>query len=168
MLATGLAALLLLAPVAGEAVDGKYDIPAGDWKYADVPPHSSPAHISANYEVLSGSGRVRMLLMPREDLQFLSSGDSSGIVTTPEGRRGFFTDPVRRLGDYVIVLDNRDGRRYATVQLHISLDYGSKDEKDVGQLTAQRQFTVIAISCVAFMGIIGLSARRLRKSMRLE
>jgi hypothetical protein len=169
VLATGLAALLLLAPAAGkDLMDDVHQISAGDWKYVEIPLHQTPARITASYQVLSGSGRVRMLLMPREDLQWMNSGDPSGILTTPEGPRGYFTDPIRRLGDYVIVLDNREGRRYAAVRLHISLDYGTKGENDVGQLSARRQFTVIAISCVAFMGIVGFSARRLRKAMRLN
>src|SRR5271166_6639695 len=105
MLVTGLAAILLLVPAAGnDLMDEVHQISAGDWKYVEIPLHQRPARISANYEVLAGSGRVRMLLMPREDLQLMNSGDPGGILATPEGPRGFFTDPIRRLGNYVIVL----------------------------------------------------------------
>jgi hypothetical protein len=160
-----MAALLPIAAAASDFIDDIHQIPAGDWKYVDVPLHGHPAHISAGYEVLSGSGHVRMALMLREDLQWMDS-DPGSILATPEGRRGFFTDPVRRVGDYVIVLDNREGRRPATVRLHVSLDF-SGIGSDVGRLSPRRQFTVIALSCVGFLGIVSFSARRLRKAMRL-
>jgi hypothetical protein len=36
----------------------------------------------------------------------------------------------------------------------------------VGRLTPQRQWTVVVISCVAFLGIVSYSARRLLRAMR--
>jgi hypothetical protein len=158
-------AFLPIAAAGSDFIDDIHQVPAGDWKYVEVPLHNRPAHISAAYEVLSGSNRVRMELMLRDDLQFMDS-DPGSILATPEGHRGFFTDPVRREGDYVIVLDNRQGLRSSTVRLHVSLDFNGNGS-DVGRLTPRRQLTVITVSCVAFLGIVSFSARRLRKAMRL-
>lgn len=168
MLSAGAAVILLLASAAGNDLsDQIHQIPAGDWKYVEVPLHQHPARISASYEVLDGSGRVRMLWMLREDLQWMES-DPGAILSTPEGRRGYFTDPVRRLGDYVVVLDNREGRRYSTVRLHIGLDTSAGGASGVGTLSPPRQLVVILVSCVGFLGIVAFSARRLRKAMSRE
>jgi len=160
--------LMLLAAFQGrEMVDEVHRIPAGDWKYVDVALHETPARISVSYEVLSGSGRVRAVLMLRQDLEQMNSDLAGSIIATPEGRRGYFTDPIRRRGDYVVVLDNQDGRVPARVRLHVGLDFSAGPGSDAGRLTPQRQRIVVALSCAAFLGIVGFSARRLRKAMKL-
>jgi hypothetical protein len=158
--------VLLAASAATELTNEERIVPAGDWKYIDVPLYQKAARITASYEVLSGSPRVRMALILREDLERMSSDLPGSILVTPEGRRGYFADPVRRLGDYVVVLDNQSGREAARVRLRVGLDFGSAKESDVGRLAPRRQFTVVAVSCVAFLGIVGFSAKRLRKAMR--
>ncbi len=156
--------VLLAASSVSELTNEEETVPAGDWKYIDVPLHQKAARITASYEVLSGSGSVRMALMLREDLDRVGE-DLPGIFVTPEGRRGFFRDRVRRLGDYVVVLDNQAGRQAAKVHLRVWLDFGDGKESEVGRLTPRRQLTVVAISCVAFLGIVGFSAQRLLKSI---
>jgi len=156
----------LAAPAGSEVMDEVHQIPAGDWKYVEVPLHRKPARISASYEVLSGPGSVRVALMLREDLERMDPDLPGSILATPEGRRGYFTDRVRRMGDYVVVLDNQDGRQAATVRLRVGLDFGAGRGGEVGQLTPRRQLIVVAISCVAFLGIVGFSARRLIQAMK--
>lgn len=158
---------LLAVSAASELTNEEEIVPAGDWKYIDIPLHQKAARITAGYEVLSGSPRVRMALMLREDLERMSSDLPGSILATPEGRRGYFMDPVRRLGDYVVVLSNQDGRETARVRLRVDLDFSSGKESDIGRLSARRQLTVVAISCVAFLGIVGFSAQRLRKAMKI-
>jgi hypothetical protein len=158
--------VLLASAAASDLTDEVHQIPAGDWKYVDVPLHQKAGRISASYEVLSGSGKVRMALMLREDLERMSEDLPGSIMVTPEGRRGFFADRVRRLGDYVVVLDNREGREAASVRLRVGLDFEAGREPGVGRLTPLRQLTVVAVSCVAFLGIVGFSAQKLLKAMR--
>jgi hypothetical protein len=158
--------VLLAAPGASQLMDEVHQIPAGDWKYVDVPLHQRPARIYANFEVLSGSGRVRAALMLREDLERMNGDLPGSILVTPEGRRGYFADRVRRRGDYVVVLDNQEGREPATVRLRVGLDFGAGRWPDVGRLTPRRQLIVVAVSCVAFLGIVGFSAQRLLKAMK--
>jgi len=161
-----LAPLFLLAASAGsELMDEVHQIPAGDWKYVEVELHQQPARISASYEVLSGSSNVRVALMLREDLERMRDDLPGSIAVTPPGRSGHFSDRVRRRGDYVVVLDNQAGRQAARVRLRVGLDFGA-GAPEVGRLTPQRQWTVVVISCVAFLGIVSYSARRLLRAMR--
>ena len=158
--------VLLAASAATDLTNEERVVSAGDWKYIEVPLHQKAARITASYEVLSGSSKVRMALMLREDLERMDSDLPGTIMVTPEGRRGYFSDVVRRTGDYVVVLDNQSGRQAARVRLRVGLDFGAGKESDVGRLAPRRQFTVVAVSCVAFLGIVGFSAQRLRRAMR--
>jgi len=158
--------LLLAASAATELANEVETIPTGDWKYIDVPLHDRAARIIASYEVLSGSSQVRMALMLHEDLDRMGSDLPGTILATPAGRRGYFADPVRRIGDYVVVLDNLEGRQAARVRLRVALDFGAGHRSEVGRLSPRRQLTVVAISCVAFFGIVAFSARRLRRAMK--
>jgi hypothetical protein len=156
--------VLLAAPVGSELMDEVHQIPAGDWKFVEVELHQQPARISASYEVLSGSDRVRVALMLREDLERMREDLPGSIAATPPGRSGHFADRVRRRGDYVVVLDNQGGRLPARVRLRVGLDFGAGPE--VKRLSPQRQFTVVAVSCLVFLGIVTFSARRLLRAMR--
>ena len=157
-----LAAILLAASAGRQTTVEVHQIPAGDWKYREV--HlDRPGRIYASYEVLRGSPKVRAVLVPREDLDRMSDDLPGTILVTPEGPRGTFADRVRRSGDYAVVLDNQNGREAATVRLQVELDFTSGGE--VGRLSPGRQLTVVAISCLAFFGIVGFSARRLLKAM---
>ncbi|HEX3742476.1 MAG TPA: hypothetical protein VHW09_01040 [Bryobacteraceae bacterium] len=160
------AILLLAAPAVTELTNEVETISAGDWKYFEVPLHNKGARIIANYDVLSGSNNVRMALLLHEDLDRMGPDLPGTILATPEGRRGSLVDPIRRTGDYVVVIDNQDGRQAVRVHLRVALDFGAGREREVGRLTPRRQLTVVAVSCVAFLGIVALSAQRLRKSMR--
>ena len=150
-----LASIVLLAASAGrELTEEVHQIPAGDWKYVEIQLRQKAARISASYEVLSPSGKVRAVLMLRDDLDRSEGDFSSGIAATAEGRHG----------DYAVVLDNQNGKEAVTVQLKVELDFGSGYEAK--QLTPRRQLTIVAISFAVFFGIAGFSARRLLQAMR--
>jgi hypothetical protein len=158
------AALVLLAAAPGtELIDEVQTVSAADWAFQDVPLRKEPARISASYEVLEGSTQVRLALMLREDVDRIGEDLSASIVATGDGREGKLVDSIRRRGDYAVVLDNRDGKQSAKVRLRVWLDWNGPD---VQSLIPRRQITVVALSCVAFLGIAGFSAKRLRKAMR--
>jgi hypothetical protein len=162
-----LATMVLLAVSSGsQLMDEVHQIPAGDWKFVEVQLRQQPARISARYEVLSGSAKVRAALMLREDLDRMNGDLPGSIVQTEEGRSGSFADPVRRRGDFVVVLDNEDEKQAATVRLRVALDFSQGTGPEVKQLTAQRRLAVVAISFATFFGIVGFSARQLLRSMR--
>jgi hypothetical protein len=160
------AILLLAAPVGSPAKEEVHQIPAGDWKYVEIALHQRPARISVSYDVLSGSENVRVALMLRDDLERMDEDLRGSIALTPKGRHGAFVDRVRRNGDYVLVLDNQDGREPATVRLRLGLDFFAGRGAEAERLTPLRQLTVVAVSCVAFLGIVGFSARRLFTAMK--
>jgi len=157
------AILLLAASAATEFANDEQTVPAGNWRYIDVPLHEKAARISTSFEVLRGSGHVRLALVAREDLDTTSDDPPQGFAATGTGRAGAIEDTIRRRGDYVVVLDNREGKQDATVRLHIWLDW---DGPDVQKLIPRKQLTVVAVSCVAFLGIVAFSAQRLRRALK--
>jgi hypothetical protein len=158
--------VLMAAPAGGRVVDEVHQIPAGDWKYKEIHLRQEAARISASYEVLEGSTKVRVALMLREDLERMREDLPGSIAVTGEGRSGRFADKIRRRGDYVVVLDNQEGKQAATVHLRVWLDFAAGRGTDAKRLSPQRQFTVVAISCAVFLGIVTFSARRLWRAVK--
>jgi hypothetical protein len=52
------------------------------------------------------------------------------------------------------------------VRLRLGLDFFAGRGAEAERLTPLRQLTVVAVSCVAFLGIVGFSARRLFTAMK--
>lgn len=157
------AILLLAASTPTTFVHDEMTVPAGNWRYIDVPLHDKAARIFASYAVLHGSDHFRLALVERRDLDATSEDPPTGFTSTQEGAGGRIDDTIRRRGDYAVVLDNRDGKQDATVRLQVWLDW---DGPDVKRLLPRRQLTVIAVSCVAFLGIVAFSAQRLLRAMK--
>jgi len=158
--------ILLAATTGGELVDGIYQVPANDWKFVPVELHQEPARISASYDVLAGSGNVRLALMLREDLERMREDLPGHIALTRPGRSGHLSDWARRRGDFVLVLDNRDESRPARVRLRVWLSFGAGPGPDVTELSPQRQLTIVSISFAVFFGIVTYSARRLWRAVK--
>jgi len=166
-----LAWILLLAPFSAstrvELSDEICQIPAGEWRYREVELHQDPARISASYEVQSGPGRIRLALMAREDLDRMRDDLPYGLVAaTPLGYRGELVDRFHRRGDYVVVVDNRDGHREATVHLRVWLDFGVGRFPEVTGLSPTRQLIVVALSLAVFLGVVTYSGRRLWRAVK--
>jgi hypothetical protein len=153
--------LLIPASTMTELTDEDQTVAAGDWKYIDVPLHDKAARIIANFEVLSDTGKVRIALFDGDDLEHIDASLKNSLDMTPTGRRGFLAGAERRIGDYVVVLDNQEGREAARVHWRVAVDFGAE-----GRLTPRRQITVVAVSCVVFLGLAGFSAQRLRRAIR--
>jgi hypothetical protein len=159
--------LLLIAPARVELSDEVCQIPAGEWRYREVELHQDPARVSASYEVQSGSGRVRLALMERSDLDRLREDLPHGFIAeTPQGHRGQFVDRFHRRGTYEVVLDNREGRQDATVHLRVWADFGVGRASAVTGLSPTRQLTVIFVSVAVFLGIVTYSGRRLWQALK--
>jgi hypothetical protein len=157
--------IALLAASAGtQVIDEEQTVSAHNWGSREIPLHGLSARISASYEVLAGPADVRLILASQDDVSPASQDPPTGIAATAAGRTGRIDDAIRRRGDYAVVLDNRDGEKAVTVRLRVWLD---RNGPDVTGLSARRQLTVVAISCVAFLGIVAFSAQRLRKAMKL-
>ena len=161
-------ALILLALTTHvDLVDDVYKIPAGQWRYVELGLRQRPALVTADFQVRSGSQQVHLALMRREDLQRLREGRPSGaLAATGVAGSGNLRYQVREAGDYVLLIDNREGRaRPAEAHLHVALDFGPARSPGVTRLSVPRQITVIALSFAVFFAIAGFSARRLLRGI---
>ena len=161
-------ALILLALATHvDLVDDVYQIPAGQWRYVELGLRQRPALVTANFEVRSGSNQVRLALLRREDLERLREDRPSGVLAaTDRGSSGNLRYQVQVAGDYILLIDNREGRdRPATAHLRVALDFGPGRGPGVTRLSVPRQITVIVLSFAVFFVIAGFSARRLLRGI---
>jgi hypothetical protein len=164
-----LALLLLLAPTTNlELVNEVFPIPASEWRYVEFSLNQKPALVQATYTVESGSPKVRLALMRREDLDRLRNDQPHGVIAaTAQAAIGALTRPIREPGGYVVVVDNRDGASLARVHLRVWLDFTPQRlGPEVTRLSPQRQLTVIVISFAIFFGIVVYSGRKLLRAIR--
>ena len=162
------ALLLLAATTHVDLVDDIFRIPAGEWRYVEVGLRQKAALVSADFQVQSGSHKVRIALLRREDLERLRDDRPHGVLaTTDPAASGKLRYPVRIAGDYVVMIDNRDDPDHpAEAHLRVALDFGGPGGPAVTQLSPQRQIAVISISFAVFFAIAGYSARRLLRGIR--
>jgi hypothetical protein len=160
--------ILLAVSTSVELVDEVFQIPPAEWKYVEVNLRQNPAMVDASYQVLSGSGMVRLALMSRTDLEHLRGGLAHGLLAaTPAGKSGALAFRVREPGDYVLVVDNRASQvKPAGVHLRVDLDFASPSSPDVTRLAPQRQLTVIVLAFAFFFGVVTYSARKLLRATK--
>ncbi|HEV3334644.1 MAG TPA: hypothetical protein VG096_26835 [Bryobacteraceae bacterium] len=162
-------ALILLAAASHvEVVNEVYRVPPGEWRSVELSLKQRPAMVSVDFKLESGSPRVRLALMRREDLARFRGESPTGVMaaTTP-GASGRIRYRVRTPGDYVVVIDNRGGdARPAEARLRVALDFELQSGPEVTLLSPGRQFAVILISFAVFFGIVSYSARRLLRGIR--
>jgi hypothetical protein len=160
--------LLLAASSKVELTDEVYQIPRNEWWWVEVNLRQKPAEVSATYEVKSGSRKVRVALMTRDDLERLNNDLPHGVLAVSEpGKSGRLAYRVRRRGDYVLLVDNRvDGSQPAAVHLRIALDFAEPAASDITQISPNRQLAVILMSFAFFAGIVTYSARKLWRARR--
>jgi hypothetical protein len=147
--------------------EDRYQIAAGDWQTVMVPLRHPPARVSVSYAVQTGSNQIRIGLLTQDDFDRLQSNpsklkDDVLLASTPPGMAGSFVYQVGRRDDYLILLDNRADKEHpATIRMRVAIDFPK-----VTQLPPERQFTVVAISFLAFFAVVTWSARRLLKATR--
>ena len=165
----GCALLLMMATGAsGQSFDeGIYRVAGGDWQTVFVPLRQRPATLGANFTVEGGSGQVRIALVTQEDFEQAHNDpsrlpDSALLAVTPRGASGGFMHHVGYRDEYLVLLDNRADKAHpAVVRMRIAWNFPR-----VTTLPPERQFTVIAISFLAFFGVVTYSARKLLKATR--
>ena len=154
--------LLLAASNRVELVNEDYQIAPADWQWVPIGINQRPASLGANFQVESGSGQVRLLLMRREDIEDMPHGS---LAETPAARSGSLGQYLHELGAYALVVENADPRSPAHVHLNVWLDF-SHHGPPVETLPPERQLSVVAVSFVVFFGIVAWSARRLLRLLR--
>ena len=164
---TPLALLVLLAASSVELVDEVYQIPPGEWKYVEVNLRQRPARVVAGFGMESSTGKVRLALMTRDDLERLREDLPHGVLAvTAFGRSGSFDFRVRQPGDYVLLVDNRSNKTQSAVHLHVALDFARPSRLGVTMLEPERQLTVIVLSFAFFFGVVTYSARKLLRAAK--
>jgi hypothetical protein len=161
------ALLLLAASTRVDLVDEVFEVPPAEWRYLELGLKQRAAYVSADYHVMGDSDKVRLELMTRDDLQYLRAHRPfTPMVATGEGRSGRLRVPIRRPGDYVIVLNNQSGTRTASVRLHVGLNFSGRPEPEVTTLSRGRQLAIVLISFAVFFAIAAFSARRLLRGIK--
>jgi hypothetical protein len=145
-----------------ELVNEDFQIAPADWKWVPIVAKQHTAMLTADYRVLAGPGDVRLVLMRGEDINEMPYGR---LVQTEFARAGKLDHYLGDLGEYGLVVENRDSRAPAQVHLNVSLDFGSR-ATGVGTLSPRRQLSVIIISFAVFFGIVTWSAHRLLRAVR--
>jgi hypothetical protein len=162
-------ACLLLAATGTNAPfvdEDRYPIRAGDLAPVTLSLRQIPAVVTASYSV-EGSAQVRIALMTQQDWDRADNipgrvTEDALLASTARGKSGSFTYQVPHKGDYVILMDNRaDKQNAAMVHMRVMWEYPR-----VSRLSPERQFTVIAISFLAFFAVVTYSARKLLKATR--
>src|SRR5262245_40961829 len=118
-----LCALLAASASRVELTDETQTIARGDWRfYPAVSLRQQLATVEGGFEVESGAKSVRLVLMTHSDAEHLHANLPYGILAaTPRGASGSLRYRVRRLGDYVVLIDNREGKTDSTVHVRLSL-----------------------------------------------
>lgn len=160
--------LLLAASTRVELLDETFEIPRAEWKYVPVNLRQRPATVAADFEVQSGSKQVRVALLTSDDMERLRAEAPHGVLAaTRAAGRGALNFRVRHPGDYVIVIDNREGTDQSTVvKLRVSLDFAEAPAPAPIELSRGRQVTVIAASFLFFFGVVTYSARRILRAIQ--
>ena len=154
--------LLLASSTRVQVVDEDYRIAAADWQWVPVSLKQQSGLISAFYQAKGNSGPVRLVLMRREDLEDMPHGS---LAQTIPARAGSLVHYIPELGDYALVVDNRESDSPAEVHLSVWMDFRPRGAP-VETLPPQRQLTVIIVSFAVFFGIVTWSARKFLNAVR--
>ena len=156
--------LLLFAVDSQTLMDEAVDVPANDWRYAQVMLKQLPVTIEYEFQVISGDGAIRAALVNQEGLEDLKKGDREPLGSGAFQKQGSFSRLIGVPDEYAVVIENRGPGR-ASVRLRVSLDFSDR-RVQVRYLSPQRRWAVIGISTCVFLAIVLISARKLLGAMR--
>lgn len=161
-----LLSLLLLPATRVDVVDEVFDIPPSEWRYVQLNLNQQPVAVMCQFEASRGR-QLRLALVGAEDLARMRDEQPHGMAAvTGRGSHGHMRYTVRAPGEYFVVVDNRGDASRATVRLRVWLDFAPVAEPAARTLSFERRAAVVAISCVAFFGIVGFTGRRLLRGLR--
>ena len=169
-------ALILMATAATssssiQVSDARHVVPRGNWRYLDIQDlikvdlldwyTTEPATVKVDYTVESGPP-VRVEILRRAAVDRMSRRPAGWLLGTNPESQGHLQARLPDPGEYAVVIDNRgNDSGPATVRMKLVLDYASQRQVTERHLAPERQLAVIAISFVAFFGIVVFSARSL-------
>lgn len=152
--------LLLASAPRVDLVDEVIEIPPSEWRYVELNLSQQPVSVTCDFTAGAGD-HVRVALLRGEDLDRLRGERPHGVLAaTPPGASAALRYSIPEPGEYVVVVDNRSGRR-ARVHLRVGLDFSAPAAPHVRYLSRGRQWVVVSISFAFFFGVAIYSARRL-------
>jgi len=158
--------LLATAPVRVTLMDEVVELPRGEWRTLPIMLHQQPGTLDCGYRVIRGKPGIRLALLPKEDANALRQGlPHAEMAATPPGDRGQLRVPIRELGEYELVVDNREGESDAELQLTVSLIFGDRAALDVRYASPRRRIVVAVASLSLFAAVAAYAGVKLRKAM---
>jgi len=157
--------LALFAPGSQTLTDEVFQIPAKEWRYVDVAVKQVPVTVDCEFNVISGTGAVRVELVNAEGLNDWKQGHRDTKDSEAFAGQASFSRLISVPDDYAVVLEN-SGRNPASVRLRVSLDTSGRGLPQARYLSPQKRLAVIAISATVFLAIVSYSAKKLLTVMR--
>lgn len=150
--------LLAAAPVRVTLMDEVVSLPRGEWRTLPIVLQQQPGTLDCAYRVVHGRPDVRLALLPKEDADELRRGlPHTELAATPSGGRGELKVPIRTLGQYELVVDNREGDTDVELHLTVSLVFGDSASLDVRYASPQRR-AVVAVASLSFFAAVAMYA----------
>lgn len=158
--------LLAVAPVRVTLMDEAVGVPHSEWRTLPIGLQQQPGTLECAYRVIHGKPDVRLALLPKEDADALRTGlPHAELAATPSGPRGELKVPIRTLGEYELVVDNREGETDVELHLKVSLVFGDSSSLDVRYASPQRRAVVAVASLSFFAAVAAYAGVKLRKAL---
>ncbi len=172
-------AALLAAALSGPAaaarrkdtlIYSRFDVDPGEWRYFEFPAKSPDARLEVKFEVLGAREvpAVRVAVLKQDDFdRFRERQPYTNFRATPYERQGTLRASLAETGDYVVVVDNRQARRRARVDLEVTLTSGPDPETlPVAYASPRTRMAVVAASVAGFLLIVFVAGRALWRATR--
>lgn len=158
--------LLAAAPVRVTLMDEAVELPRGEWRTLPIVLHQQPGTLDCQYRVIRGRPDVRLALLPKEDADALRQGlPHAEMASTPPGAHGELRIPIRALGEYELVVDNREGEGDTELHLTVSLIFGDRAALEVRYASPHRRIVVAVASLSLFAAVAAYAGVKLRRAM---
>ena len=143
-------------------VDETVRIRPGEFTTFNLSLQQRPAVVDLAFKTQTPSPTVSVALL----------GPPDGLVNTRERRQflravskesyGAFRFPARRLGDYEILVDNRENKdKEAVVALKVTLGFNEPGTLRPETVSPERRLSIVAVSLAFFGAVVAWSGRKL-------
>ena len=157
--------LLLLAAAGSRVVlDDTIEIARAEWRYVEITAKQARLVVNCEYETVSSEGVVRAVWIARKDLDTFRSGRPEKILaSTVFAASGKLRSFAPEAGVYAMAIQSPESARTPLqVKVKVWLDSGAVPR----YASPERRLAVILISCVFFLTVVSVSARKLRQGLR--
>jgi len=163
-----IAALLLLAvaPVRLTMMDDVVSVPHGEWRALPIVLVEQPGRLESSYRVIHGDPLVRLALTSKEEGDALRHAEPhTELAATSMAAEGTLRFPIRSIGQYELIVDNRENRSDVELHLTASLVFGDDRGLTVRYASPKRRAAAISLSLVFFFTVAGYTGVKLRRAL---